>query len=198
MCISWDISYFICTSCSTPPSLISHLPRIRQCLNQFCRVVWHQKHRYSSWNFVAIMCTSWVILYFLSTSGSRPPSSIFHAPWRRPVLIFVPLCCSMQKICGFRWNFTYIPSVMSGLSVSGFTSPFWFPVEFHWIVHRAMLLSATVTSTSSNTNAATLNCFHSWFTPFDSMFTKFITFTPKNHPHYLYFRWRNSMTGWTI
>jgi len=27
-----------------------------------------------------------------------------------------------RKICGFRWNFTYIPSAMSGLSVSGFTS----------------------------------------------------------------------------
>jgi len=35
----------------------------------------------------------------------------------------------MQKICGFRWNFTYIPSAMSGLSVSASRPPFWFPVE---------------------------------------------------------------------
>jgi len=37
-----------------------------------------------------------------------------------------------------------------------------------------------------------------WFTHSDSTVTKFITFSPKNHPHYLHFRWRNSITGWNI
>jgi len=37
-------------------------------------------------------------------------------------------------------------------------------------------------------------CFRSWFTPFDSLVTKFIK---KNHPHF-YFRCRNSITSWTI
>jgi len=54
------------------------------------------------------------------------PYLIFHPPWRRPV---VPLYCSMQKICGFRWNFTYIPSPMSGSSFPVSRPPFWFPVE---------------------------------------------------------------------
>jgi len=88
-------------------------PDKRQYLDQSSRVAWHRKHRYSRWNCVAIMCTSWDIRYFISTSGSRLLSLISHSPWRPPVLSFAPLCCSMQKICGFRWNFTYIPSAMS-------------------------------------------------------------------------------------
>jgi len=92
----------------------------RQCLDQSSRVDLHRKHRYSRWNVVAIICTSWNIRYFISTSAFRPPSFIFHPPWLRPVLTLVPLCCSMQKICGFRWNF--ILSAMSGLSVSVITS----------------------------------------------------------------------------
>jgi len=31
--------------------------------------------------------------------------------------------------------------------------------------------------------------------PFDLMVTKFITFSPKSHPHHLHFRLRNSTTG---
>jgi len=80
------------------------------------------ENRYNRWNFIFIMYTSWDIRYFISTFGSRPPSLIFHLSWCRPVLKFVQLCCSMQKICGFRWNFTYFPSPMSGFSISGFTS----------------------------------------------------------------------------
>jgi len=94
-------------------------PDIRQCLVvQSSRVAWHRKHSYTRWNCVAIVFTSCDIRYFVSTSGSRMPSLVFHPHWRRHVL--VPLCCAMQKICGFRWNFTYIPSPMSSLSVSGY------------------------------------------------------------------------------
>jgi len=40
--------------------------------------------------------------------------------------------------------------------------------------------------------------FQRWFTPFDSVVIKFITFSPNNHPHHLHFWWRNSITCWTI
>jgi len=64
---------------------------------------------------------------------------------------------------------------------------FYFRLNSHRIVHRAMLLSAAVTSTSSKINAATLNLllflfylfyfFYFFFLicSFDSMVTKFIT-----------------------
>jgi len=136
------------------------------------------------------MCTSWYIRYFISTSGSRPPSLIVHPPWRRPVLTFVPLCCLMQKICGFRWNFTYIPSPMSSLSASGFPSAIlisgWTRIELckgrccyqqRWLRHPQ--------------NKCSNICFQ-------SMVTKFVKFSPKNHPYRLHFRWRNSKTSWLI
>jgi len=68
------IRYFIFTFSSRPPLLIYLSPDKRQCLNQSSRVAWDWKHRYSHWSFVAVMCASWDIRYFISTSGSRPPS----------------------------------------------------------------------------------------------------------------------------
>jgi len=72
---------------------------------------------------VLLSCVHWdrymlILIYF------RFQDTIFEYSLnrRRPVLTFVPLCCLQQKICGFRWNFTYNPSAMSGLSVSGLTS----------------------------------------------------------------------------
>jgi len=145
------------------------------------------------------MCTSSAVRYFISTSGSRPPSLIFHSPWRRPVLKFVPLCCLMQKICVFRWSFTYIPSVMWGFKCLRFPIRHCdFRLKTHRIIHRAMLLSAAVTSASSKTNVATFNLlpkviYALWFNGHQvcQIFTK-------NHPQLLHFRWRNSKTGWTI
>jgi len=144
---------------------------------------------YSRWNSVAIMCTSWDIRYFISTSGSRPPFLIFHPPWRRPVLTFIPLCCSMQKICEFRWNFT---SAMSGLSAPGVTSAI---LIFGWT--RSNCTQGDVAS-YSKTNAATLNLLAKLIYAFDAMVTKFIAFSPKNRPPHVHFRWCNSITGWTI
>jgi len=78
------------------------------------------------------------IRHFISASGSRPPSLIFRPPWRRPVLTVVPLCCSMQKICGFRWNF---PSYIYSLCNVRFkyfmfyVRHFDFRLNSHWIVH---------------------------------------------------------------
>jgi len=145
------------------------------------------------------MCASSNLRYFISTSGFRRPSLIYHPPWRRPVLTIVPLCCLMQKICGFRWNFTYIPSAMSGLSISGFTSEIlisgWTRIQL--CTERFGYLQQWLYA-YSKANAATLNFFQKLFTPFDSMVTKFIIFSPKNHPHHLHFRWCNSITGWTI
>jgi len=145
------------------------------------------------------MCTSWYIRYFISTAGSRLPSLIFYPPWRRHVLTFVPLCCLMQKICIFRWNFTYIPSPMSGLNASGFPSAIlisgWTRIKLctgrccyqqRWLRHPQKQMQQRWI------------CFQMWFTNFDSMVTKFVKFAPKNHPHRLHFRWRNSITGWAI
>jgi len=80
----------------------------------------------------------------------------FSSPWRRPGLAFVPLCCSMQNICGFRWSFAYFLSAMSNLIVSDFCH-FDFRLNSDRIVHSVMLLLVAVTSASSKTNAATLN-----------------------------------------
>jgi len=144
------------------------------------------------------MCASWDIRYFISTSGSRPPSLICPPHWRRLVLTFVQICCLMLNICGFRWNFSYIPSPMSGLSAAGFTSAIliscWTRIECaccyqqRWLRHPQKKMQQCWI------------CFQGWFTPFDSMVTKFVTFSPKNHPHRLHFRWRHSigLPGWTI
>jgi len=142
------------------------------------------------------MCTSWDIRY---SSSSRPPYLIFHPPWCRHVLKFVPLRCSMQNICGFRWNFTYILSPMSALSVSGLTSVLYIS---GWTLKelctgRCCYQQRQLQHLQKQTKQR-WNCFQRWFTPFDSMVTKFITFSQKHHPHHLHFRWRNSITGWTI
>jgi len=82
---------------------------------------------------------------------------------------------------------------MSGLSVSSFTSAIFIS---GWT--RIELLSAAVSSASSQTNAATLNLLPKLIYALCSIVTKFITFSLKNHPHHLYFRWRNLITGWSI
>jgi len=112
-----------------------------------------------------------------------------------------------------KWNFVAIMCTSWAtryfVCTSGYSRPFKcfrFPVRHydyrlnsHRIVHRAMLLSAAMTSASSKTNIQQRwICFQRWFTPVDSMVTKFVKFSPKNHPHRLHFRWRNSKTGWTI
>jgi len=68
-------------------------------------------------------------------SHSSRQTTVFKSPWRPSVLTFVPLCCSMQNICGFLWNFTYIPShSISNVRFKCFRfpvscPPFWLPVE---------------------------------------------------------------------
>jgi len=66
------------------------------------------------------------------------------------------------------------------------------------ILRRAMLLPATVTLTSSKQMRQRWICCCMWFTPFYSMVTKFITFSQRNHPLLLHFRWRHLIMGWTI
>jgi len=165
-----------------------------KCMQSCCSI---SKYGYSHWNFVAISHTSWATRYYISISGSRPLSLISHSLQSRPVLTFVPLCCLMQQTCGFRWNFTYVPSAMSGLSVSGVTSAI---LNSNRIAHWAMLLSAAVTSASSKTNAATLNLppkviYALWFNGHQlvSHFHQQII-----EPMHLHFRWCNSIMGWTI
>jgi len=73
---------------------------------------------------------------------------------------------------------------------------FHFQLNSHRFVHRAMLLWAAV-NTQKQTQQRWI-CFQSWFTSFDSMVTKFITFLQKNHPHHLHFQWLSLITDWTV
>jgi len=85
-------------------------PDKRQCLEQSKRSAWRQNYRHSRWNCVAIICTSWDIRYFISTSGSRSLSIIFHPPWRRPAMLFdakhmrMPLKFHTYSICNVRFQ----------------------------------------------------------------------------------------------
>jgi len=107
---SWDIRYFLATYGYRPPSLIYNSPWHSTVIAQVQSQCTTSKHRYSRWNCVAVMRASWAAThYFICTSGSRPPSLIVHPPWRRPVITFVPLCCSNAKDMRIRRNFTYIP-----------------------------------------------------------------------------------------
>jgi len=120
------------------------------------------------------------IRYFIPSSSFKTRSLIFHSPWRSPVLTFVPLCCSMQQICGFRWNFIYIPSAMSGLSVYGFTSAIlisgWTRIE----LHRAMLLyQQRLLRHPQKQIQPRWTCLQRWFTPFDSIYLfNFLIWSP--------------------
>jgi len=113
-----------------------------------------------------------------------------------------PLCCLMQRICEFRWNFTYFPSAMSGLSVSGFATAIlisgWTRIELcaGWCCYQQRWLRL-LWHPQKETQQRVI-CFQMWFTPFDSIVTKFITYSPKNHPPNFHLLWRNSITGCTI
>jgi len=144
------------------------------------------------------MCTIWDVRYFISTSGFRLPSSIFHSPWYRPLLKSVQLCYLMRKICGFRWSFTFIPSLMSGLSASGFPSTI---LISGWTASNCAQGEVVISSGDFvilKNKCSNVEFASRWFTPFNSMVTKFVKCSLKNHPHRLHFRWRNSKTGWTI
>jgi len=142
------------------------------------------------------MCTSWDI-----HSGSWSPCLIFHPPWRRPVITFVPLCCSMQKICGFGWDFTYIPSPMSGLSLSGFTSAIlfsgWTRIE---LCTRRCGVSIRSGDFSILKNKRSNVKFASKcdLRPLIQWSPSLPHFHQNNYPHHLHFRWHKSKTGWTI
>jgi len=94
ICTSWATRYCICTSGHRPPSLICHSPRHMAVL-RLVQSCW--KHRYSRWNFVAILYTSWDIRYFVGTPGSRPPSLIYHFPWHRTVFAQDQSWCTPSK-----------------------------------------------------------------------------------------------------
>jgi len=188
--------YFICTSGARPPSLISQWPRQTRTINPV--VLLDIENIGISVGIVLLSCVQ-AEIYVISTSGSRPLHLIFHTRWRRPLLSFIPLCCSMQNICVFLWKVTYIISAMSGLSVSGFTSAIlissWTRIEL--CTGRCCYKQRGLWHLQKQTQRRWI-CFQKWFTPCDSMVTKFMTFSPKHHPQRLYFRWRNSIKYWTF
>jgi len=111
----------------------------------------------------------------------------------------IPLCCSMQNIYWFGWNFTYISCAISALCVSGFTSTIlissWTLIELS--TERCCYQQRWLQHPRKKTQQRWI-CFQRWFTRFDSMVTKFIIFSPKNHPPHFHFRWCNALTSWTI
>jgi len=81
--LSWGTRYFICTSDSRPPSLISHSIR----LTQSSRVGWHRKHRYDA-RIYYVWCSRkhsdscWGhAMYGLDLSRSRAPWSTQYLCW---------------------------------------------------------------------------------------------------------------------
>jgi len=105
----------------------------------------------------------------------------------------------MQNICGFR-SISHIHKFhICNVRFKCFrfhVRQFDFRLNSHRIVHRAMLLSAAVTSATSKTNAATLK----FASKVD--LRPLIQWSPSlSHFHQKiihYFRWRNLITGWTI
>jgi len=161
----------LCLSCvQAEIYVISYLPPVsghhlwflthsidkRQYLNQPSRVAWHWKHRYSRWNFVAIMCTSWFYtlfhIYFLFQAAIFDCSLILKSSCIRPTVLLnakymrILLKFHMYSICNVRCKcFRF------------YVRHFYFRLNSYRIVYKAMLLSAAVTSASLKANTATLN-----------------------------------------
>jgi len=83
-------------------------------------------------------------IYFISTSGSRPPFLISHSPWLRPVLTFVS-----------RWNFVAIMSVLgmtlNCINIFIVTGSFlyWYvmrPVSQRFFIHSCIYLRILIIS----------------------------------------------------
>jgi len=86
---------------------------------------------------------------------------------------------------------------MSGLSVSVSRPPFWFPVELASNCAQGdVAISSGEFGTLKNKRnnvefASQVDLYAFWFNGHQ-------VYQPKNPLHYLYFRWRNYMLGWTI
>jgi len=95
--------------------------------------------------------------------------------------------------------YVHIPSTMSGLSVSDFTSaiPISGLTRIELCTGQCCYQQRWLRHPQKQAQQRSI-CFQRWFTPFDAMVTKFITFSPKNHPPHLHFRWCNLIPGWTI
>jgi len=193
MCTIWDIRYFISTSGSSQLSLMFQSPDKRQCIDQSSSVARHRMHRYSRWNFIAILCTSWFKIYlrFQAAIFNVLPTLTSSCFSIRPTMLFdakdmrIPLNFHMFNLqCQLGSS---VHGLMSAILIFSCTR-----IEF--CTGRCCYQQREL---QQQTQQRWI-CLLSWFTPFDSMVTKFITFSPKNHQHHIYFRWRNSITGWTI
>jgi len=128
-------------------------------------ISWSRKHRHSRWNFV-LSCTQaeiYVISYALSVQAASFDFSHSEVG-RRPSILLDP------KICGFRWKFTYIPSIISAKVLPVSRPPFWFPVELGAnVTHGYVATSRGYFAILKNKRSNVEYCFNNWFAPFVSM-----------------------------
>jgi len=143
MCASSAIRYFLGTSWYRPPSLIYHLPWHGTVWDKCSHDAWPQKHKYSRWYLVAVMFTSWDTLFhiyfqFQAAIFNCPPTLTSFCANIRPTVLFdakymrIPLKFHISNVrfkC-FRFHIRHFDCWLNSFR----------------IVHRAVLLSAGVTS----------------------------------------------------
>jgi len=181
---TYELAYI---SAYRPPSLIHHSPwqRIVVGLVQSCRLTqktWPLEFRC---NYVyKLRCTLQIAIFDLSL--------ILTSDIRLTVLFDPKIYAYFVEI----WNLTHIPSAISGTSTSGFTSAILISrLNADRIVYAqgdVSVSSGILKNKSSNVEFAHIG---NWRPLINSMITKFITFSPRNHPLNLHFRWRHSITG---
>jgi len=118
---------------------------------------------------------SWILKTCHSLLFDRSSPNLVETLWLWFITLLLHWKCivaNSQMTCGFRWNFTYIPFAMSGLSVSTFTSAILIAIlicgwtrnelctwqccyQHRWLRHP-----------QKQTQQRWI-CFQSWFTTFD-------------------------------
>jgi len=124
----------------------------------------------------------YVSLTLKSSCTNIRPTVLFDAEdMRIPLKFHMFFACNVRNEC-FRFH--------SSIFISG-----WTRIELY--IGRCCYQQRWLRHPQKQTQQRWI-CFQRRFTSFDLMVTKCITFTPKNHPPHLHFRWLNSIMGWAI